>query len=62
MTSPVPLDDAVRAQARRLEAERLRPAPALTPQQQVDHDLRQVIAILATALLGPAGNQARLCY
>lgn len=35
---------------RKLEAERLRPAPELTRAQQIEADLRQVMAILAREL------------
>ena len=50
MSQPIPVADPVRAHVRVLEAERLRRAPELTPQQQVEADLREVIAVLAAAL------------
>ena len=53
MTAPVRIGDPVRQHVRRLEAERLRPAPELSPQEQLDADLLQVVAILAGALMGP---------
>jgi acyl dehydratase len=50
VTAPVPVGDPVRAHVRVLEAERLRRAPELTPQQQIEADLNELIAVLAAAL------------
>lgn len=50
MNQPIPVADPVKAHVRVLEAERLRKAPELSPQQRIEADLNELIAVLAAAL------------